>query len=253
MKSTTVTVRYRFVVAACLLLLGGCASGPPVEEGYAPPIYEYQRIVPEGVVDVAAEAYDPWEGMNRRIYNFNYHFDRYVFLPVSNGYKRVVPGFARTGVTNFFDNIRDVNTLANSILQLKAEKAAQATGRVLVNTTIGLLGLIDVASYMGIPQPAENFGDTLGRWGVGPGPYLVLPLLGPSSLRDGIGTIPDSLLRNAIYQEYIPSGWNDYMFLLDAIDTRSRVNFRYFETGSAFEYETVRWLYSTKRELDVAK
>lgn len=253
MKRTTLTVACRITVAIALLLLGACAANKPVYEGYEPPIYEYQRIVPEGVGDPPSEVYDPWSGLNKRIYNFNYHADRFVFLPVANTYQRFVPGFARTGITNFFDNIRDANTLANSILQLNAEKAAQATGRVLVNTTIGLLGLIDVASHMGIPQPRETFGDTLGRWGVGAGPYLVLPLLGPSSLRDGLGTIPDSLLRNAIYQEYIASGWNDYMFLIDAIDTRARVDFRYFESGSAFEYETVRWLYTTMREIEVAR
>ena len=191
--------------------------------------------------------------MNKRIYNFNYHFDRYVFLPAVRGYQWIMPGFAEKGVSNFFNNIRDVNTLVNSILQLKPDKAAQATGRVLVNTTLGVFGLFDMATNMDIPRPVEDFGQTLGRWGVGTGPYLVIPFLGPSNLRDGIGLLPDLYLQNVIYEETIASPQRNYMGVLNALDTRAQVPFRYFETNSAYEYETVRWLISTKRELDVAK
>lgn len=251
MKILTMTLR--IALATSLLLLGACAANQPSHEGMSTPIYAYERIVPEDVGDPPSEVYDPWMGMNKRIYNFNYHFDRYVFLPVVRGYQWIMPGFAEKGVNNFFNNMRDVRTLANSILQLKAEKAAQATGRVLVNTTVGIGGLFDVATRMGIPRPIEDFGQTLGHWGVGKGPYLVIPFLGPSNVRDGIGLIPDALLQNAIYQEVIASPQNDYLFLLDAIDTRAQVPFRYYETGTVFEYETVRWLITTKRELDVAK
>jgi phospholipid-binding lipoprotein MlaA len=243
----------RITIAASLLLLGACAATPPSHEGMSEPVYDYQRIVPADVGDPQSEVYDPWSGMNKRIYNFNYHFDRYVFLPAVRGYQWIMPGFAEKGVSNFFNNIRDVLTLANSMLQLKGEKAAQATGRVMVNTTIGIFGLFDVATSMDIPRPVEDFGQTLGHWGVGPGPYLVVPFLGPSSLRDGIGLIPDALLQQAIYQEAIASPQNDYIFLLNAVDTRAQVPFRYYETGTAFEYETVRWLFSTKRQLDVEK
>ena len=124
---------------------------------------------------------------------------------------------------------------------------------MLVNTTVGLAGLLDVATTLEIPRPQEDFGQTLGRWGVGPGPYLVVPFLGPSNLRDAIGLIPDSYLTNEIYQEVIASPQNDYIFLLDAIDTRANVEFRYYETGSPFEYEWVRMLYTTKRQLDIEK
>jgi phospholipid-binding lipoprotein MlaA len=243
----------RLAVASSLLLLCACAAQQASEEGFDEPIYSYQRIVPEGVGDPAGEAYDPWSGMNKRIYNFNYKFDRYVFLPAVRGYQWIMPDFAEKGVSNFFNNIRDVNTLVNSILQLKPDKAAQATGRVMVNTTLGLFGLFDMATNMDIPRPQEDFGQTLGRWGVGTGPYLVVPFLGPSNLRDGIGLLPDFLLQNAIYEETIASPQRNYMGLLNALDTRAQVPFRYFETGSAYEYETVRWLISTKRELDVAK
>ena len=253
MNTSASSFKARIAIAASLVFLGACAATPPDHEGYEAPVYDYQRIVPEDVSDVAGDVYDPWEGMNRRIYNFNYKFDRYVFLPAVRGYQWITPDFVEKGVSNFFNNIRDVRTLVNSILQLKPEKAAQATGRIMVNTTVGLAGLVDVATGMDIPRPVEDFGQTLGRWGVGPGPYLVVPLLGPSNLRDGIGLLPDAYVQNQIYQEAIASPQNDYIFLLDALDTRSQVPFRYYETGISFEYETVRWLISTKRQLDVEK
>ena len=251
--NTTLLRLTRLATGPVLLALCACSAQPPNHEGYPEPTYSLDRIVPEDVGDPPSEVYDPWQGMNKRIYNFNYHFDRYVFLPAVRGYQWIMPDFAEKGVSNFFNNIRDIRTIANSILQLNAEKTAQATGRVMVNTTIGLFGLIDVATDMDIPRPSEDFGQTLGRWGVGTGPYLVVPFLGPSNLRDGIGLIPDAMLQNAIYEETIASPQRNYMFLLDAVNTRAGVPFRYYETGTAFEYETVRWLISTKRELDVAK
>ncbi len=251
MKSSIISTR--LAIASSLLFLCACTAVQPSHEGMEQPIYDYQRIVPDDVGDPPSEVYDPWSGMNKRIYNFNYRFDRYVFLPAVRGYQWIMPDFAEKGVSNFFNNIRDVLTLANSILQLKGEKAAQSTGRVMVNTTIGIFGLFDVATSMDIPRPVEDFGQTLGHWGVGPGPYLVIPFLGPSNVRDGIGLIPDAMLQNAIYQEAIASPQNDYIFLLNAIDTRAQVPFRYYETGTNFEYETVRWLFSTKRQLDVEK
>jgi phospholipid-binding lipoprotein MlaA len=253
MKTTKMKRLNQISIALSVLLLCACAAQQPEQTGYPEPVYSFDRIVPEDVGDPQAEIYDPWSGMNKRIYNFNYNFDRYVFLPAVRGYQWIMPGFAEKGVNNFFNNIRDVRTLVNSILQLSPDKTAQSTGRVLVNTTLGILGLFDVATTMDIPRPNEDFGQTLGHWGVGSGPYLVVPLLGPSNLRDGIGLIPDAMLNSWIYQETIASPQNDYVFLLDAVDTRANVPFRYFETGSAFEYETVRWLMTTKRELDVAK
>jgi phospholipid-binding lipoprotein MlaA len=106
---------------------------------------------------------------------------------------------------------------------------------------------------MDIPRPDEDFGQTLGHWGVGTGPYLVLPLLGPSNLRDGVGLYPDFLLQNYVQGDLLAKPVRATAFLFDSIDTRANTSFRYYETGSAFEYQTVRWLYSTKRELDVEK
>lgn len=237
-----------------LLSLGACSTTPPVEPqaSYPEPVFAIDRIVPADAVDITS-VYDPWEGMNKRIYNFNYHFDQWVFLPVVRGWKAVVPQPARTGVHNFFENFRDVRTMANSILQASPTKFFQSTGRVLVNSTIGLFGVIDVATSMGMPKPDEDFGQTLGHWGVGTGPYLVLPLLGPSNVRDGIGLAPDLALQNYIQGDLLSKPVRSTAFLFDSIDTRSNTAFRYYETGSAFEYQTVRWLYSTKRELDVEK
>ena len=189
--------------------------------------------------------------MNRRIYNFNYHFDQAVFLPVVRGYEAVVPSFARTGIHNFYSNFEDLLTMFNSILQLKPAKLAQSTGRVLVNTTVGLLGFIDVATKLDFPRPVEDFGQTLGRWGVGQGPFLVIPFAGPSNLRDGVGIIPDVYALSAVRNEYFSDAASIAYTVMYPIDGRANTSFRYYENGSAFEYQMVRWLYSTKRKLDV--
>lgn len=247
------SIMLRGAAVASVLLLAACASTPPAEPPvYPEPVFPADRIVPADSVNVQA-VYDPLEPMNRRIYNFNYHFDQWVFLPVVRGWEAVVPRPVRSGVHNFFENFRDVRTMANSILQASPRKFLQSTGRVLVNSTIGLFGAIDVASSMGIAKPEEDFGQTLGYWGVGTGPYLVLPLLGPSNLRDGPALYPDFLLQNYIQGDLLSKPVRSTAFLFDSIDTRATTNFRYYETGSAFEYQMVRWLYSTKRELDVEK
>lgn len=235
--------------------MAACSSGPALQmQDYPEPVFTAERVLPTDMESRDASAvYDPWEGMNRRIYNFNYHFDRYVFLPTVRGYQNVTPDFAEEGVSNFFDNLRDVNTFLNSVLQLSPSKSAQSLGRVAVNTTVGLLGLVDAATFFGIPRPEEDFGQTLGHWGSGPGPYLVLPVIGPSSLRDGIGLIPDTMVNSYLKEEIFSDDYILAASILDAVQARSRVSFRYYETGSTFEYSTVRWLWSTKRELDIAK
>jgi phospholipid-binding lipoprotein MlaA len=252
---------YRGALLLIVFSTAACSSGPPLQmEDYSEPVFTAQTVLPEDYeARQAANVYDPWEGMNKHIYNFNYHFDRYVFLPTVRGYEYVTPDFAQAGVSNFFDNLKDVNTFLNSLLQFSPRKSAQSLGRVAVNSTIGLLGLIDVATYFGIGKPEEDFGQTLGHWGVGNGPYLVLPVFGPSNLRDGVGLIPDYLVNSYVQEKVVVDVLgvdDDYLLafsLLDAIQTRSRVSFRYYETGSAFEYDMVRWLYTTKRELDIEK
>jgi len=134
---------------------------------------------------------DPLEPLNRSIYKFNEAFDKALLKPAAKGYRAVVPQPVRGGVTNFFGNFRDVTSAINNLLQLKVPRAAGDAGRVAVNSTVGILGFFDVASRLGLEKHDEDFGQTLGRWGMGEGPYLVLPLFGPSSLRDGVGLIGD--------------------------------------------------------------
>jgi len=243
----------RISMLALAMLLGACSSGPqpqPQATDYPEPVFAAKRLLPPDHADITA-VYDPWQGMNRRIYIFNYHFDQIVFLPVVRGYETVVPGVARTGVHNFFNNFEDVSTMLNSILQLSPNKFLQSTGRVVVNSTVGLFGLVDVASKMEIPRPEEDFGQTLGYWGAAQGPYLVIPFLGPSNLRDGLGKIPDAYVQSALKDEVLSDSVNLGATILYPIDTRANTAFYYYENGSAFEYEMVRWLFSTKREVDV--
>ncbi len=136
---------------------------------------------------------DPLEGWNRGVYKFNDTLDRNVVKPVAKGYTTVVPTPARVMVNNFFSNLNDVVVTVNDLLQLKFVQAFSDSGRVLINTTIGAFGLVDAASVAGFPKHDEDFGQTLGYWGIASGPYLVLPVLGPSSVRDGVGVYVDSI------------------------------------------------------------
>ena len=142
-------------------------------------------------LSVNAEEIDPFEETNRAIYEFNESLDSNVLEPVSRAYKNNIPETAQKGIGNFLGNLADVSTLANQILQFKPIESAETLARILVNTTIGLGGLFDVASDMGLITEDEDFGQTMAVWGVEQGPYVVLPLLGPSTVRDGIGTYVD--------------------------------------------------------------
>ena len=142
-------------------------------------------------LSVNAEEVDPFEETNRSIYEFNESLDSNVLEPVSRAYKNNMPEAAQKGIGNFLDNLGDVSTLANQILQFKPIESAETLARILVNTTIGLGGLFDVASDMGLITEDEDFGQTMAVWGVEQGPYVVLPLLGPSTVRDGIGAYVD--------------------------------------------------------------
>ncbi len=137
---------------------------------------------------------DPWEKTNRKIYNFNVKLDKYLLKPVAQGYKKVTPDSLEKGISNFFSNLGGVPTIANDLAQLKFKKAGKDTGRFLLNSTVGLLGFFDVAKDMWMPHQKEDFGQTLGFWGVSSGPYVMLPLLGPSTIRDGAGLAVDSYL-----------------------------------------------------------
>ncbi len=141
---------------------------------------------------VADEVYDPLESVNRKTFAFNQQVDRFVYKPAAKLYVKIFPDPINKGISNFFGNLGEVKTVANDLLQLKFKRAMSDTGRFLVNTTIGFGGLIDAATSIGLEKNQEDFGQTLGYWGVGPGPFIEIPFLGPANLRDGLSRIPDS-------------------------------------------------------------
>ena len=141
---------------------------------------------------------DPLEGINRGVYKFNDVADKAVFKPVAKGYKAVAPTPVRTGINNFFNNLRTITSILNNLLQFKFANAFSEAGRFVINSTFGIAGFIDVAGMDKVPVHKEDFGQTLGYWGVGPGAYLVLPIAGPSSVRDATGWIVDSTTTDPI-------------------------------------------------------
>jgi phospholipid-binding lipoprotein MlaA len=194
--------------------------------------------------------YDPWERLNRFTYRFNARFDEGVFLPVSNLYRRV-PGPLRAGVHNFFENLSEVDSVVNYTLQWRLALGLRGIGRFVINSTIGIGGLIDVAAKLKLPAAPTGLSTTLAKWGMHPGPYLVIPLLGPSTLRDGLGFIGDYGILYGIDLGNLYRGnvsWG--LGTLNAIDQRSNVSFRYYATGSPFEYENIRFLYVRKRLIE---
>ncbi len=164
---------------------------------------------------------DPLEPVNRAMYKINDGLDKVVLKPVATVYKTVLPQFVRTGVTNFFNNLYDVLTALNNLLQGKVGDAVSDVGRIAVNTTVGLAGFIDVATEVGLEKHKEDFGQTLGRWGLTSGPYLQLPFFGPSSFRDGVGSVVDFKLDpiQLIWRNHIRtrnSVWGLYVINLRA-------------------------------------
>lgn len=157
-----------------------------------------QEPAPEGSTPVVPK--DPYESWNRRVFTFNETIDRWVLKPVAQTYRTLTPGVVDRGVTNFFNNLTEVRNLINSILQLKGESAVVAAGRFTYNTVFGLGGLFDVATAFELPERPEDFGQTLGYWGVGSGPYLMLPFLGPSTPRHFGGLATDGFV--------FPSFWD---------------------------------------------
>lgn len=181
MKRTSLT---RWLLAACAaLLLSACATTPGAGQ----------------------DPRDPFENYNRAMFEFNGKLDRNIIKPAAEGYLDYVPEFMRNAISNFFGNIGDVWTAVNNYLQFKPREGTQDVARVVLNSTFGVLGLIDVATPAGLPKHDEDFGQTLGKWGVTSGPYLVLPVFGASTLRDGIAK-PLDLYGDALNQ--IPGAAN---------------------------------------------
>ncbi|WP_035075512.1 MlaA family lipoprotein [Maridesulfovibrio zosterae] len=207
------------------------------------------------------EVDDPWEPMNRYIYSFNARFDRVIYLPLTNVYTTVTPSIVRAGVTNSINNLNEVKSFTNGILQASGDRTFTAFSRFLINSSIGILGIMDVASELGINCKETGFGDTLAIWGIPHGPYTVMPLFGPSNVRDTIGWGGDfALLWYEMIWVYDLAGIQDGRTIIGigeaavrGVNLRANVPFRYYQTGSPFEYDLIRFLYSKKRELDLEK
>ncbi|WP_090566450.1 VacJ family lipoprotein [Nitrosomonas sp. Nm33] len=228
-------------------------------------LYRYKLLVPmllgymlTGCASVENNKRDPLESMNRAVFAFNEKFDAYVMKPVAKGYRAVTPDPLEMIIGNVFSNFGDVVITANALLQLKFDTAAASATRVVINTTFGMLGIVDLASDISavsdinISKRNEDFGQTLGRYGIDPGPYLVLPLLGPSTIRDAVGIGVDSTFFHPIWSIYpnfdfltvrLPAsvGWS--------VDTRAQMldTDKTLEEAALDKYEFVRDAYLQRR------
>jgi phospholipid-binding lipoprotein MlaA len=191
---------------------------------------------------------DPWEKYNRGVYRFNDVVDRYTLKPVAKGYRAVTPNVVRTGITNFFINLRSPLVIMNDLLQGKVRQAGSDTARFVVNSTVGIVGLIDVGARINLPLHDEDFGQTLGVWGVPAGPYLMLPFMGPSSVRDGAGFGVDAVAnprRRLISRE---ADW--ILFGMDLVNSRaSLLELEDIIQGDSYLF--IRDLYLQRREYAV--
>lgn len=161
---------------------------------------------------------DPFEDWNRAVFNFNEKADRYVLKPVAEGYDAITPAPVQTGIRNFFNNLGEPITMVNALLQGKPGKAARSLTRFVFNSTIGLYGVIDVAGGMGLEREKEDFSQTLAVWGVGSGPYLVLPILGPSDVRGLTGRVADRPLNPVQWQDEVGA---TELFIVNGVQTRA--------------------------------
>ena len=193
----------------------------------------------------AAANPDPWQKYNRAVFRFNDRLDRYVARPLAKGYRKATPRRLRTGITNFFVNLRMPVVMVNDLLQGKPRAAGLDTARFMLNSTWGLAGFFDIGSRMGLPQSEEDFGQTLGTWGVKSGPYLVLPILGPSSLRDGAGYGVDVAVHPRTYIFNAES--NVALTAVDALNTRANL-LEVEDIVQGDRYLFIRDLYLQRRE-----
>jgi phospholipid-binding lipoprotein MlaA len=228
--------------------------GAPSLDETAPPRLLVQAPLGQDEVEIEeGEQYDPWESFNEKMFAFNYRVDRYVLKPVSFVYRKFIPEPLEVLIANGFDNLRWVPRFVNNLLQGKWAGAGREMSRFLINSTLGIGGLWDPAKdYYGIPGSREDFGQTLGVWGSGPGPYLVLPLLPPTTVRDGIGQGVDIFLDPLGY--VLPVFWDRVgMKVGDVINERA-LNYDVFEGVEETTldlYSSVRHFYLQRRERQI--
>jgi phospholipid-binding lipoprotein MlaA len=238
------------LLLSAVVLVAGCATTPPAN----PAKYQISDFEAQGAERPLAVS-DPIVSVNKGLYRFNYNFDRYLFLPVVNTYEFILPNYVEQRVSNFMDNIGEFGNFTNGVLQLKPKSAGVTLSRFLINSTVGIAGLWDPATHWGLQRQDEDFGQTLGHYGVGNGPYIVLPILGPSNLRDTTGLVADAATFSVV--DPLNFDHNEEWELpyqgVRAVDARHRQPFRYYKSGSPFEYEFVRLLYTEKRKLQIAK
>lgn len=247
-------MRRRAGAALALFALTGCAALPADQLGTLEP--RHRLPLDEERAPAVVEVSDPWEGFNRGVWWFNVELDEKILLPVADAYRTQVPEVVRDRVTNFFGNLGEIRNAANGLLQARPEVASRAVIRFAVNSTIGIFGLFDVAGAAGLQEQKEDFGQTLGWWGVPPGPFLVLPVLGPSNLRDAFGLAVDTVATRTVSPAAEVNELahpNPAVYGLEVVDTRANIEFRYFDSGSAFEYDVVRFLAGKQRELAIRR
>ena len=242
-------------LCGCLVMLGVCGCSTLTQTGpnSLPPLRAYESVVTDHSPQLL-EVYDPIEGLNRGTYRFNYYFDEYLYHPVVRVYEIIVPDLVKDRVSDALDNIGEFGNVTNNLLQIKLLDAGITVSRFVVNSTVGIAGLWDPATKFGLTRKPADFGQTLGHYGLGGGPYLVLPALGPSNVRDTTGLVVDA----AAFSLVGPIAWINETYVslayggISALDKRHRVSFRYHQTGSPFEYDLLRMLYTVKRDVDVA-
>lgn len=257
-------MKLRIVIAIAAAWMAGCASqndtirrlpaetfaGQDTDRQPAAPVAP-QTVIPLTPADAPPmKTYDPWERLNRFTYRFNARFDEALFLPVADTYRRV-PTPIRSGIHHFFVNLSEPKNFINYLLQLRPRFGFHSLGRFAINSTLGIAGLFDVAARFHLTATATGLGATLSTWGMHPGPYFVIPILGPSTLRDGIGLLGDYGTSYAINLADLYRGTQSWALgTVYAVDQRASSDFRYYASGSAFEYENIRFLYVHKELLE---
>ena len=215
----------RLSCCVCVLCLAGCATVPPGPRNPR----------------------DPWERMNRTTYKFNDGLDRAIVKPLAKGYLKVLPQWSRTGIENFITNLTYPVVMVNDLLQWQVKAFFSDTGRLVMNTTLGFFGFFDPATTAGLDRNNRDFGQTLGVWGVKSGPYVVLPILGPSSVRDATGRGVDVFFNP---RHYLRNNWASYgLWALEGLDTRASLLYLDQTIQNAYDpYAFVRNAYLQNRD-----